>query len=223
MLNINEDSGIVDIITALMKIYNESIDKLEVSLVECNPSQESQIILLMEECGSRLGRLSNLYSHLRGCSQCCSLDGHSVNVLCGDEDYVCIQKYSKDVENSDTDAVLWPSNKDEENTIPDQTLPEIDAPVLENKKTSINGEESVNICGKSHVVRLASLSLETADDNKKQQYQGHRCQKVESMSGKMLVSTWWHSGGSGAQFRTCFDPGGPGLKVDNKWCYIECD
>ena len=189
MLKIKEDSGAVDIITALMKIYNESIDKLEVSLVECNPSQESQIILLMEECGSRLGRLSHLYSHLRGCSQCCSLDGHSSNVLCGEEDYMCIQKHTQDVENSDTNTVLWPSNKDEENTIPDQILPEVDAPVLENKKTSNNGDESsVKICGKSQGARLASWSLE-------------------------MVSTWWHLGGSGAQFRTCFDPGGPGLEL----------
>ena len=102
MLEINEDNGIVTSISELMQKYYEVVEDLEVSLAEIHdPREESQIILLLEECGQKLGMLSDLYSHIRRQSQCSSLYGHSSNVLCADEDNVCIQKPTQDVENTE--------------------------------------------------------------------------------------------------------------------------
>ena len=85
----------LEIISELMQKYNEVIEDLEDSLFEIhNPREESQIILLLEECGLKLGILSDLQS------QYCSWYGHSFNVLCADEDNICIQKPTQDVKNT---------------------------------------------------------------------------------------------------------------------------
>lgn len=91
MLKIYEDNGIVPIISELMQNYNEVMEDLEDSLAEIHdPREESQIILLSEKCGHKLGILSDLYSHIRRQSQCCSLY----------EDDICNQKPTQDVENT---------------------------------------------------------------------------------------------------------------------------
>ena len=201
----------INLIAELWKKFTETIYELEDSLAETNnPSQQRQIILLMEECGSKLDILSEWCSHLCGSSQCCSLDGHSVNVLCDDEDYVCMQKHTQDVENCTTDTDLRPNNKDEEYPIVDQSFLEVGA--LEYKKTSNNGP--VNICSKSQGVRLAAASqlektLGLDIFGHHQKYQGWIFQELKCLAEDLWkLSLLWNPGGPGAQIRTCFDPGG---------------
>ena len=203
--NINEESGnwseVISEISELLKKYNESEEDLEDILLSGthSSSEESQIILLLDECRQKLGFLSKLYHHLHRKIQCSSLECHSLNV-----------------DNSDTG--LEPKNKDEEDTVLDLSFPKVEVPnlfqfgVLEFKQTKNDWQGPVSICMEK------TLNLKTSGDQNKYQAWSFlevdqpSLQEVECLAEdcwEMLSSLLLVTGVTGAEIRVCFDPGGP--------------
>ena len=211
MLKIYEDNGIVNIISELMQNYNELLEDLEDSLAEIHdPREESQIILLSEECGHKLGILSDLYSHIRRQSQCHSLYGNSFNVLCADEDDICNQKPTQDVENTgetyaedaDNGGVDGVSVHADEDGIGKEATVDL----LENGAEQVNDQNM--FCENSNRLMLSSCKMNQEMENQQMSVARTKTGDVNSLEIMHWIGEQYWNGEMKTFLRLVFDSGG---------------
>ena len=201
MLKIYEDNGILSIISELMQNYNEVMEDLEDSLAEIHdPREESQIILLAEECGHKLGILSDLYSHIRRQSQCCSLY----------EDDICNQKPTQDVENTgetyaedaDNGGVDGVSDHADEDGIGKEATVDL----LENGAEQVYDENM--FCENSNRLMLSSCKMNQEMENQKMSVARTKTGDVNSLEIMHWIREQYWNGEMKTFLRLVFDSGG---------------